>query len=206
MQTILQIAGIMLALMLLWLGFKKIELSSLWKAVLTAIEAFVLVVSVVSLGWLGLGIAVGATVLGLLVWSVRLAMQQDSLLTAASVRAQESRGDVQALHARLLPQKAFATLGPIALAGLIRSLAHCGRKTGEIEMMAPPIAMLSVAHDCDAVQLAGQFDRLLRLYGESPANAMRVADMLTASTLESACGFTEMLTACLAAAGPAPEL
>ena len=202
MSTVLQIAGVVLPLLLLWLGLKRIDLGSFWKAVLGVLDAGVLVVSVVSLGWLGWTIVVAANVFGFLLWTIRLAMQRDGLLTAAAVRTQASREDMRALQARLQPQKAFSTFGPLELAGLIRSLADCGRGCAEIEMMAPPIALLAVAHDQDAIRLAGDFDRILRLYGEPVSNAMAVADTLTASTLASACSFSEMLAACIAVAEP----
>lgn len=200
MNTALQVAGVVLSLLLLWLGLKKVELKSPAKVVLAVADAGLLVAGVVSLGWLGLIIVIVANVAGFLGWGVRLALERDHLQTAATIRSGESREAIRSLQDRLQPQKAFSTFDPIELATLIRTLADCGRSAEEIEVVAPAVAMLSVAHGQDAVQLAPDFDRVLRLYGEPTSNAMAVADTLTASTLASACSFSEMLAACITAA------
>lgn len=201
MSLILQYVGIVLAVLGFWFGIKKVELKGFWKATLSITDLALLVVSVVSFGWVGLIVVGVASLLGVLGVSVRLAFRQDELLTHAAIRASVTKQEMVALHARLQPDKAFAVLGPIGLARLIDRLSDCGRSPAEIEQMAGPIAKLSVVHMYDTPTLCGEFDRLLRLYGEPAAHAMQAAEVLTASTQASACSFAEMLAAMLVVAG-----
>jgi hypothetical protein len=201
MSQILQYVGIVLAVLGFWFGIKKIELKGFWRALFSITDLALLVVSVISFGWLGLIVVGAASFLALLGVSLRLAFRQDELLTHAAIRANVTKQEMVALHARLQPDKAFGALGPIGLARLIDRLCDCGRSPTEIEQMADPIAKLSAVHMYDAMTLCGEFDRLLRLYGEPAAHAMQAADVLTASTQASACSFAEMLAAMLVVGG-----
>jgi hypothetical protein len=202
MQTALQLLGIALLILAFWFGIKRIELAGVWKATLSLLDLVLLVIGVVSFGWLGLVIAGAATVLGALTVSVRWAMQRDHLLTVAAIRAGVEKGEIVDVAERLAKDKSFAATGPIELATFIRLLADCGRAPSEMLAMGPPIVMLAVVHDCKPEKLVGQFDRLLRLWGEPAAHAMEVADVLTAATQASATSFAEMLSALIAFADP----
>lgn len=202
MQTALQLLSIILIILAFWFGIRRIQLASVWKAALSVLDFVLLVISVVSFGWFGLLVVGAATVLGALAVSVRWALQKDHLLTAAAMRACVEKQEVEEVFNKLAKDKAFAATGPIELATFIRLLTDCGRKPSEILAMGPPIAMLSAVHDYKVEKLIGQFDRLLRLYGEPAAQAMDVADTLTAATQASATSFAEMLAASIAVAEP----
>lgn len=202
MQSALQLLSIALLILAFWFGIRRVELASMWKAALSLLDFVLLVISVVSFGWVGLLVAGAATGLGALAVSVRWAMQKDHLLTVAAIRACVEKQEVEEVFDRLAKDKAFAATGPIELATLIRLLTDCGRKPSEILAMGPPIAMLSAVHDYELEKLIGQFDRLLRLYGEPATQAMDVADTLTAATQASATSFAEMLAASIAVAEP----
>jgi hypothetical protein len=201
-QTAPQLLGIVLLILAFWFGIRRIELASVWKAALSVLDFALLVISVVSFGWFGLLVVGAATVLGALAVSVRWALQKDHLLTAAAIRACVDKQEVERVFDKLAKDKAFAATGPIELATFIRLLTDCGRNPSEILAMGPPIAMLATVHDCRVEELIGQFDRLLRLYDEPAAQAMCVADTLTAATQASATSFAEMLAASIAVAEP----
>ncbi len=203
MDILLNAAGVLLALALLWLGLNRIELSSGPKAAIWIADFILLIVSIVSLGWVGVVILVIANVLAILGWSLWLAMQKESLLVYAAIQADSSKEEIQELYRRLHgSDQAFRALGPIELAKLIKCLSERGRAPDEIEHMARPIALLQVVHEPPLEELVERFDRLLRLYGEPAENAMSVADKLTKATQLSAATFEEMLSATLAAATP----
>ena len=110
---------------------------------------------------------------------------------------------MEQLHARLWQAGGpFRSLGPIRLAQLISFLAQRGRSAAEIEQMARPVALLWVVHRPELEHFVEQFDRLLRLHDEPASEAMRVADLLTASTQASAATFQEMLDALIAVRAP----
>ena len=203
MEIILEAASVLLALALLWLGLNRIDLSSGPKAAIWVAELLLLVGSIASLGWLGVAILMVANVLGFIGWSIRLAMQKESLLVYAAIQTDSSKEEMQELHGRLQESdKAFRALGPIELAKLIKCLSERGRDPEEIRHMARPIALLQVVHEPPLEQVVEKFDRLLRLYQEPAQNAMSIADKLTTATKLSAATFTEMLDATVAAAGP----
>lgn len=200
MQTALQLLGVVLLILAFWFGIRRVELASVWKATLSILDLALLVISVVSFGWLGLLFAGAATVFGGLAVSVRWALQKDHLLTAAAMRAGVEKPEIEGVFDQLAKEKAFAATGPIELATVVRLLADCGRSPSEILAMGPPIAMLSAVHDYKVERLISQFDRLLRLYSEPATQAMDIAGVLTAATQESATSFAEMLAASIAAA------
>jgi hypothetical protein len=202
MQTALQLLGVALLILAFWFGIRRVELASVWKATLSILDLALLVISVVSFGWLGLVVAGAATVLGGLAVSVRWAVQKDHLLTGAAVRAGVEKHEIEEVFDRLANEQAFAATGPIELATLVRLLTDCGRSPSEILAMAPPVAMLSAVHDYKIEGLVSEFDRLLRLYGEPATQAMDVADVLTAATQASATSFAETLAASIAVAEP----
>ena len=148
MEIVLEAASVLLALALLWLGLNRIDLSSGPKAAIWVAELLLLVGSIASLGWLGVAILMVANVLGFIGWSIRLAMQKESLLVYAAIQTDSSKEEMQELHGRLQESdKAFRALGPIELAKLIKCLSERGRDPEEIRHMARPIALLQVVHE-----------------------------------------------------------
>ncbi|MDP9363567.1 MAG: hypothetical protein M3Q10_04950 [Chloroflexota bacterium] len=69
--------------------------------------------------------------------------------------------------------------------------------------MAPAIAMPLVGHRPDLETFVGEFDRLLRSWRQPADQAMRVADVLAATTQKSAATFQELIHAMIAAVDPA---
>jgi len=203
METLLQAV---LGLALLWLGLKPVELSSHLKTSIWVADFLLLAISIVSLGWLGLGILLLANLVGFLGWSLHLAMKKESLLVYAASQAGCSKNDMLELHDRLYGgHKAFRLLGPIKVAELLKRMSERGRDLNEIEEMAQPIALLHVAHKVALEEVTDKFDQLLRLYGEPAGKAMSVADKLTKSAQLSAATFEEMLDSAIAATMPGSD-
>ena len=196
MEVALQILGLVLSLIVLWVGLKRLELDRPWKAILGILDALVLVTSVVALGWLGFALTAIASLLGVLGWSIWLAAKKESLLVSAAIQIGSTKVEMEALHRRLYSShRAFRQLGPIGLANLMRLVAARARQPEEIAAMAPPIAMLSVTQECEMPWLVEHFDRLLRLYGKGATESMAVADLLTVTTQGAAASFREIVEA-----------
>jgi hypothetical protein len=66
--------------------------------------------------------------------------------------------------------------------------------------MAHPIALLWVVHRPGLEWLVEHFDRLLRLYGMSADESMRLADVISSATKQSAATFEQMVEGMVAAA------
>lgn len=190
----LQVLGIALALVVLWTGLRKLNVTKFWGAALWLLELLVLGAGVYALGWIGFVLAGVATVLGALAWSVWLAMQKESLLVYAATQCGVSKQEMEDLHKRLKgSNRAFKQIGPIELARLISLLSQRARTPAEMQQMALPIAMLWIVQECDLPWLVEHFDRLLRLYGRPASNSMQVADTLTVATQRSAASFREIV-------------
>jgi hypothetical protein len=202
METVIGAAALIVSLSLIWSGRQRLEFSSFQTTLLTILEFFGVVASVVGLGWVGLGIFVALNVIAVLIWSVILAAKKQSILVGATVASAEmSRDDVDELWHWMNRQGAFAVLGPLERAELIRALASQARSADEIKPMAIAISQLSVIFGYGALRLAPRFDQLLRLYGKSASDSDEVADTLTASTQISAASFADMLEAMITARG-----
>ena len=94
MEIVLEAASVLLALALLWLGLNRIDLSSGPKAAIWVAELLLLVGSIASLGWLGVAILMVANVLGFIGWSIRLAMQKESLIVYAAIQTDSSKEEM----------------------------------------------------------------------------------------------------------------
>jgi lysozyme len=200
MEIVVDVIAIALSLILLWTGFRKLELSRLHKTTLWILDLALLVMATISRGWLGLWVFLGVNVVAILVWSIRLAMQKETLLTFAATQSGRTKQEMEDLYKRLhRSHQAFRVLGPIRLAELISQLAQRGRDTGEIEEMALPVAMLSTVNNVGLGWMAERVDRILRLYGDPASESMRIADTLTRATQLSAITFEEMVDATIAA-------
>jgi lysozyme len=203
MEIVVDVVAIVLGLILLWTGLRKLHLSRLHKTTLSILDLALLAMATISRGWLGLWVFLGVNVVAIVIWSIRLAMQKETLLTFAATQSARTKEEMEALYDRLhRSHQAFRLLGPIRLAELISHLAQRGRDPGEIAEMARPVAMLSTVNDVGLGWMAVRFDRILRLYGDPATESMRIADTLTRATQLSAITFEEMVDATIAVVAP----
>ena len=77
METLIGAMALFLGLVLLWTGRRHIEFNTFQATLLSILEFVSLVVSVIALGWLGVGILIGANVVAALVWSGILAAKSN---------------------------------------------------------------------------------------------------------------------------------
>jgi hypothetical protein len=202
-DAILSVLEILVGLILLWVGITHLELETFPKAVISLLEIGLLAVGVWKLGIFGFILFVVVSVVAFLAWSIKLAMDQQSILTSAVINNRQSveLQEVEALNRRLRRLDAFKAVGPLVQARLIERLSQQGRSLMEIEAMAPIVAKLGQIYRTDIVALAPRFDRLLRLYGKEPADSEEVANQLVAATKVSAITFAEMVGGMLIAGG-----
>ena len=202
METLISAMVLALGLILLWTGRQRFEFNSFQATLLSILEIVGVIISVVTLGWLGIGILLAVNVVAALVWSGILAAKKQALLVDASVQSADmSVEEVDAIWTWMSKEKAFAVIGPLERGELLRALAAQARPASEIRPMAIAIAQLSVIFDYDAIELVPLFDQLLRLYGKCADDSEEVADTLTAATKRSAASFEDMLIATIVAGG-----
>ncbi len=202
MESLIGVVGLLLTLVLLWTGWRRFEFTSFQNTLLSVFEIVVLTASVVSLGWLGVGVLFAVNGIAALVWSVILAAKKQSILVDASVQSADmSTEEADEIWHWMKKQRAFAVIRPLQRGELIGALAGQARSPSEIRPMAVAVAQLSVVFDCDPIWLAPRFDQLLRLYGESAEDSEKVADTLVTGTKLSAASFEEMLGAAIMAGG-----
>ncbi|HYG95802.1 MAG TPA: hypothetical protein VD741_01725 [Solirubrobacterales bacterium] len=206
MEMAISGAVLVLGLILLWTGLRHYKFNSFQATLLSILEIVGVVVSVVSLGWLGIGILLAVNLSAALVWSGILAAKKQSILVDASVQSTNmSVEEADEIWHWMKKQKAFAVIRPLRRGELIGALAGQARSPSEIRRMAVAVAQLSVIFDCDPIWLAPRFDQLLRLYGESAADSEKVADTIVTGTKQSAASFEEMLEAAIVAGGGSVE-
>jgi hypothetical protein len=202
METLISVAVLGVSLTLLWSGRQRLEFNSFQTTLLSILEFFGVVVSVVGLGWLGVAIFAVLNVIATLVWATILAARKQSILIGATVRSADmSRDEAEELFKWMNRHGAFAAVGPIERAELIRALAGQARSPAEIRPMSVSISHLAVIFERDPLWLVPRFDQLLRLYGESASDSEKVADTLTAATKNSAASFKDMVDAMIIAGG-----
>ena len=187
------IATLVIVLAVLWCGIRRLEFGSHASTAMSVMELLGIGLSVIELGWAGLGIFVGANVIAMLIWSVVLASRKQSRLTYASTLSGESRDAMYNLVARLRSQKELRNYEPITVADLIVLLADRNRTPEQIESMAVPIAMLKTIHNVPFDWLVDWFDQIMRLSGES--DPMKVGDMIHNTTTNSPMSFREAMDA-----------
>jgi hypothetical protein len=199
----LKVASILIFLFSVWIGLKKIQASSFTRTAIFLIDTGLSIVAVIKLGWIGIGLALVANTLAAVIWSVRLAMKKENLLTKASTQGNNSVKEVELLYDQLAERhKVFEYIGPIERAHLILLLSQRGRSKDEILDMAPPIAMLQQVHDFQFDAFVPKFDRLLRLWGKSAEETEDLADTLTVATKKSAATMDDMIDALIAFQDP----
>lgn len=204
MDKVLAVLGIILYAVTLWTGYHKGKLSSFPATVLFIAELVLSALTVIGLGWsMGLLIVGITNLLALLLWSVRLAMEHDDILTYAATQTGATREQIKALAKRLGHSgKVFRVMGWIRTAQMIAYLSQRGRDVEEIEQMAPAIATLWVVHRPELETFVSDYDRLMRLWRKPASEAMAVADTLSIAGQKSRATFPEMVAAMIAFADP----
>jgi hypothetical protein len=207
METLISATVLVLGLIFLWTGRRRFEFSSFQATLLSILEIVGVIVSVVALGWLGIGILIGVNLIAALTWSVILAAKKQSILVDASVQSMDmSVEEAEKLWDWMRNQEAFAVMPPLERGELIRALAEQARSPNEIRPMAVAVAQLSVIFDYSALALVPRFDQVLRLYGKDASDSEEVADTLTTATKRSAASFEDMLVGMIVAGGGSVEL
>jgi len=202
METLVGAVALVISLIGLWTGRRRLEVSSAWATFLSVFDVAINIISVAALGWLGVVIFVAISLIALLAWSIVLAIKKQSILISAAVQGADiSREEAEEIWEWMKEEKSFAAIPPLVRAELVKALAMKARNRQEIQAMAVPIAQLSLIFDCDSLWLAPRFDQLLRLYGHEAGEAVEVADTLTASTQLAPATFEEMVEAMLTAGG-----
>ncbi len=87
METLIAALVLALGLVLLWTGRRRFEFNSFQATLLSILEFASFVISVVALGWLGVGILICVNVVAMAAWSVILAAKKQALLVDASVQS-----------------------------------------------------------------------------------------------------------------------
>jgi hypothetical protein len=201
-ETLITAAALIVGLVLLWTWRKGLEVSSFHATLLSVIEIAGFVISIVALGWLGVAIFVGVSVIATLAWSIVLAIKQQSILVGAAVQGEDlTTAEAKEIWQWMRKEKSFAAMPALKRAELIRALSAKARNATEIQAMAMPIAQLALIFACDPLWLAPRFDQLLRLYGYDPSEAEEVADRVTRSTQIAPISFEEMVGVMLTAGG-----
>jgi hypothetical protein len=205
-ETPISAAALVVGLVLLWTWRKGLEVSSFQATLLSVIEVAGFVISVITLGWLGVAIFVVVSLIALIVWSIVLALKKQSILISAAAQGPDvDRKEAEEIWQWMGAEESFASIPPLKRAELIKALAAKARKPEEIRAMAVPIAQLSLIFECDPLWLAPRFDQLLRLYGRDASKATETAETLTATTQLAPISFEETVEAMLTTGGAAPS-
>lgn len=205
-ETLITAAALVVGLVLLWTWRRGLEVNSFQATLLSVIEVTGFVVSVATLGWLGVVIFVAVSLVALTAWSVVLAIKNQSILVGASVQGPDvTKEEAEEIWRWMKRENSFAPIPPLKRSELIKALAVKARKSEEIREMAVPIAQLSLVFSCDPLWLAPRLDQLLRLYGHDADEATQVAETLTASTKLAPISFEETVEAMLIAGGATPS-
>ncbi len=199
-DTVLLGVSIALYLIVLFAGRQRLEIGGYFQTFLSVAGIVTLAVSVYLLGWPGVFILVGISLIAGLIRSVALAVKNEEILVSAQIHgAFQSREEALAFPKRLrASDKALRAIDPIELDRLIERLAVRGRQADEIERMAAPIAKLHIIFKAELTTLVDRFDQLMRLWGYEADQAIRAADKLTATTQASAASFEEILDSMIA--------
>jgi hypothetical protein len=188
--------GLLVAMALLFAGIKRLSWASPMHALLSGLDLLALGLAVWQLEWLGIALLGVAHLVAFAGWGAAGVIYVDSEVAAAHALGVLDRDAIRPLLGRLNELDSLRPLGPRRRSHLVRLLAERARTAEEIEVMAPPIGLLwTIAHKPDLDWLVERFDTILRLYDETPAQAMRIADSLVEGARQSAATLREMLEA-----------
>jgi hypothetical protein len=109
--------------------------------------------------------------------SLALAETVQSALASAATQVGNTEEEMRELLDRLDRLDGMGAVSLLSRAEVIRALAQ-HRSIEEIEAIVPELGKLSTMHASDIVQLAGDFDSLLRLGGLQANDSPRIAGEL----------------------------
>jgi hypothetical protein len=198
MKVILDIIPIIIFLILLWAGYKKIEFSNPIKVVLAFIDIGLLIYSVFELGAVGVWIIVIANIVAGLVYSVWLAMKKEDILTRAATQSGLKIEDCENLYSELSEHRCIKYLSPLQRANLIFYLSIRGRNKSEIKEIALVIAKIFVVHKIELKKLVDKYDKILRLWNKPAEKAEEIGDKITKASQNTATTFEEMMDGMIA--------
>lgn len=181
-SVIVGVIGSALTILAIWLGIVKLELARTWLFIVAVLELSVLGASLYFLGpILGSSLAFAAVTGWLLLYSVRLAMQYDTLAADAAIHWRISRDDAKAFIRGMVKTEGrpLQFLGLLGTARLAAALAKRARSRDEVSLMAKPVAMLCAVFHEKPEDLTPRLDELMRRFGEPAESSMHVADVLT---------------------------
>jgi hypothetical protein len=198
LATIVGAVGLVVGLMLLWTGRRRLEVTSFQATLLTIIDVAGFLISIVALGLLGVAIFIAVSVVAVLAWSVVLAMKKQSILVSASAQsASVSTDEAEDIYRWMGQDKSFAAMPPLTRAEIVRALAARARNPREIRPIAVQIARLATVFECDPVWLAPRFDQIVRRYGYSADQAAKAANEVASGAQQMAASFEEAVEALL---------
>lgn len=184
---------------------RKAELTRWGTTALWLGEFIVVVVSFFVLGWMGLVLALTVLVVAVVASSVRLAMQLESALLAATIlgKLDMTKDELKVFHRSLhRSERSFAHISRVQSAELIRVLSECARTASEIRTMAPWIVKLWIIGGLRTPDtrsdFARRFDRCMRLWRMEADEAQRMADNLLTGAKQSAASMDDMLDGLIA--------
>ncbi len=119
----------------------------------------------------------GASGSNIFIRSVALADNVQTALASAANATGHTQGEMRELLNRLGELDGLGAVDMVSGAEVILALAQ-HRSIDEIEVIAPELGKLSTMHASDIVQLASDFDSLLRLGGLQANDSPRIADEL----------------------------
>lgn len=195
-SLIVGVIGSSLTVLAIWLSIIKLEMDRPWRFTVAVLELSVLGAGLYFLGpILGSSLAFAAVTGWLLLNSVRLAMQYDTLATDAAIHWRIERDDAKAFIRGLTKAEGrpLQFLRPLGTARLAAALAKRARPRHEVSLMAKPIGMLCAGFHAKPEDLAPRFDRLMRRFGEPPERAMHMADVLTRASQLTPGSFEEVM-------------
>lgn len=123
----------------------------------------------------------GASGSDVFVRSVALADTVQTTLSSAANATGRTQEEMRELLNRLGVLDGLGAVDMVSRAEVIRVLGQ-NRSIDEIEVIAPELGKLSTMHASDIVQLASDFDSLLRLGGLQATDSPRIADELHATS------------------------
>ena len=136
----------------------------------------------------------GASGSNIFVQSVALADSVQTTLSSAANATGHTQEEMRALLDHLGELDGLGAVSMVARAEVIQVLAQ-HRSIDEIEVITPELGKLSTMHADDIVQLAGDFDSLLRLGGLQATDSPRIAGEVHAMSAVSGLSPSETVQA-----------
>jgi hypothetical protein len=146
----------------------------------------------------------GASGSNIFVRSVALADSVQTALASAATSTGRTQEEISELLDRLNGLSEMSAVSAVSRAEVIQILAQ-HRSISEIDAIAPELGKLSTLHGSDIVQLAGDFDSLLRLAGLSATESPRIAAELHTVSAAGGLSLSDTVDAFVALLGSVTE-